>query len=50
MLVVICARQGKNPSRTEHAVEGAQQDVPYISSFIPKSWLNDPEVIGQDQR
>ena len=38
--VIICAQYGKNPSRTVHAVEQTQQDVPYFSSFIAKSWLN----------
>ena len=27
-----------------------QEDVPYFSSFIAKSWLNDLEDIGQGQR
>ena len=32
------------------AVEWTQQDVPYFSSFIANSWLNDLEDIGQGQR
>ena len=32
------------------AVEWTQQDVPYFSSFIANSWLNDLEDTGQDQR
>ena len=31
-------------------VERTWQDVPYFSSFIAKSWLNDLEDIGQGQR
>ena len=50
MLVIICAKYGKNPSRTVHAVEWTRQDVLYFSSFIAKSWLNDLEDIGQGQR
>ena len=47
---IICAKYGKNSSRTVHAVEQTQQDVPYFSSFIAKSWLNDLEDIGRGQR
>ena len=36
MLVIICAKYGKNSSRTVHAVEWTQQNVPYFSSFIAK--------------
>ena len=50
MLLIICAKYGKNPSRTAHAVEQTWKDVPYFSSFIAKSWLNDLENIGQGQR
>ena len=50
MLVFICAKYRKNPSRTVHAVERTQQDVPYLSSFIAKSWLIDLEDIGEGQR
>ena len=50
MLVIICAKYGKNPSGTVCAVERTQQDVPYFSSFIKKSWLNDLEDISQGQR
>ena len=39
-----------NPSRTVHAVEPIWQYVPYLSSFIAKSWPNDPEDISQGQR
>ena len=41
MLLVICAKEGKNPPRTIHAAERTRQDVRYFSSFIAKSWLND---------
>ena len=50
MLVILCVKYGKNPSRTVHAVERTQQDVPYFSSFIGMSWLNDLEDIGHGQR
>ena len=50
MLVIICAKYGKNPSRTVHAVEQTRQNVPYFSHFIAKSWLNDLEDIGQGQQ
>ena len=50
MLVIICAKYGKNSSRTVHVVKWTQQDVPYFSSFIAKSWLNGLEDIVQDQR
>ena len=43
MLVIICNKYGKNSSRTVCAVEQTWQDVPYFSSFIAKSWLNDVE-------
>ena len=33
MPVIICARYGKNPSKTVHVVEQTWQDVPYFSSF-----------------
>ena len=47
MIVIICAKYGEIPSRTVHAVERTWQDVPYLSSFTPKSRLNDLEDIGQ---
>ena len=50
MLVIICAKQGKNPSRTVHVVERTPQEVSYFSNFIAKSWLNGLEDIGQGQR
>ena len=50
MLVTICAKYGKNMSRTVCAVEQSGQVVPYFSSFIAKSWPNDFEDIGQGQR
>ena len=50
MLVIICAKYGKNPSRTAPAVERTPQDVPYFSSFVANSCLNDLDGIGQDQR
>ena len=50
MLVIICAQYRKNPSRTVHAVERIRQDVPYFSSFIAKSWLNNLKDTGQGQR
>ena len=40
----------KNPFRTVCAVEQTRQDVPYLSSFIAKSWLKDFEDIGQGKR
>ena len=42
ILVIICAKYGKNSPRTVHAVERTQ-GVPFFSSFIAKSWLNDLE-------
>ena len=50
MMVIICGKYGKNPTRTEYAVEQTPQDVRYFSSFIAKSWLTDLEDIGQGQR
>ena len=50
MLVIICPKKGKNPSRTVHAVEQTWQDVPYFSSSTAKSWLNYLEDIGHGQR
>ena len=47
MLVIICAKYGKNPVRSVCAVEWTQQDVTFFSSFIAKSWLNDLEDINQ---
>ena len=49
MLVIICATYGKNSSRIVCVVERKWQDVPYFSSFIAKSWLNDLKDIGQSQ-
>ena len=49
VIVVICAKQGNNASRTVHAVERTRE-VPYFCSFIVKSLLNDLEDIGQGQR
>ena len=40
MIVIICAKYGKNLPRTVHAVERIK-DVPYFSIFIAKTWLND---------
>ena len=50
MLVIICAKYVNNSSRTVRAVEQTQQDVPYFSSFIAKSWLNNLKDIGQGQK
>ena len=50
MPMIICAKYGKNPTRTIHAVEQIKQDVLYFSSFIVKLWLNDLKVTGQHQR
>ena len=50
MLVIIHAKYGKNSFRTVCAVKRTQQDVPYFSSFITKSWLNDLEDKSQAQR
>ena len=41
MLVVICAKYGKNLSRTVGDIERRRQDVSYFSSCIANSWLND---------
>ena len=48
--VIICTKYGKNTNSTVEAVEQTWQDVPYFSSFIVKSWLNDLEDTGQSQR
>ena len=50
MLVIICAKYGKNPFTTAHVVEQTRQDVLYFNSFIAKSWLNDLEDIGHSER
>ena len=50
MLVIICAKYGKYTSRSVDAEERTRPDVPYISSFIAKSWLNDLADIGQGRR
>ena len=50
MLVIICAKYGKIPSRTVRAVEGTRQGVTYSSSFIAKSRLNVIGDIGHGQR
>ena len=50
MPVIIYVKYGKKPSRTVLAVERIRQDVPYLNSFIAKSWLNDLEDMGQGQR
>ena len=58
MLVIIGAKyeknpmvlHGLNPCRTVDAIEQTDQDMPYFSSFIAKSWLNDIEDINQGQR
>ena len=47
MLVIICAKYGKNPSGTLPAVEWTRQDVTYFTNFTAKSWLNDLESQGQ---
>ena len=49
-LEIIFDKYGKNPSRTLHTVEPTRQDVPYFSSFIAKSWLNNLEHIDQGQK
>ena len=49
MLVITCAKYGKNPSRIVDAVEQTWKDVSYFISFITKSWLNDLEDIDQGQ-
>ena len=48
MLVIICAKYGKNSSKNVCAIEG-MQDVPYFSSFIANLWLKDLEDIGEVQ-
>ena len=50
MLVIICAKYGRNPSRTVHAVEQMGQDITYFSSFIAKSRLNGLGDVGQGHR
>ena len=50
ILVIICAKYGKNTSRTVHAVERTRQDVPYFISFTAKPWLNALKYSGQVQR
>ena len=40
----------KNPSRAVRGVEKTRQNVPYFSSFIAKSQLNDLEHKGHGQR
>ena len=50
MLVIICAKYWKNPSRTVCAVERIPKDVAYFSNFIINPWLNDLEDITQGQR
>ena len=50
MLVIICAKYEKNPSRTVCAVEQTRKHVPYYTSFVANSWLNDLEDIGQAHR
>ena len=50
MLVIICAKYGKNISRTVGAVKRTRQDMLYFSSFIAKSGLNDLEDISRGQR
>ena len=50
MLEIICAKYGKNSSKSVCAVKRKQKDVPYFSSFITKSRLNDLEDKGQGQR
>ena len=49
MLVIICAKYGKNSSRTIRAVVRTQ-DVPYFSNLIAKSQMSDLEDIGQGQK
>ena len=44
------AKYGKNPFRTVGAVERIWDDVPYHSSFIANSWLNDLKDTGQVQK
>ena len=44
------AKYGKNPFRTVGAVERIWEDVPYYSSFIANSWLNDLKDTGQGQK
>ena len=50
MIVIICGKYGKNPSRTVCAVGRTRQYVTYFSSFIANSWLNDLEYVGQRER
>ena len=50
MPVIIFAKYGKNPSRTEGATERIHQDVSYVSKFYAKSWVNDLGHMGQAQR
>ena len=50
ILMIICAKYGKNSARTIYAVEQTRQDVPHFISVIGKSWLNDLKDIGQGQK
>ena len=50
MLVIICVKYGKSTSRIERVAKRTRQDMPYISCFTAKSWLNGLEDIGQCQR
>ena len=45
--MIICAKYGKIPSRTAHTIDWTRQNVPYSTSFIANSWLNDLGNIGQ---
>ena len=49
MLVIICAKYGKNSSKNVCAIHVGMQDVPYFSSFIANLWLKDLEDIGEVQ-
>ena len=50
MLVIICTKYGRNPSRTVCALERIRQNVPYFSSVFEKSSLNDIEDISEGHR
>ena len=53
MLLIICAKYGKNPSRTVVLYSGhhkMSEGLPYFSNFIRDSWLNDLEDIDLGQR
>ena len=49
MLVNICAKHGKNPSRPVIRCKADTTRCAIFSSFVANSWLCDIEDIGQGQ-